>query len=299
MSETIADPRPDVPHVAFDMLVRHPRLAEARKLYLDRFLAIYGGDPFLVRLLIESGRILVFVLALVLDAGQDPARPETWLTVGRLKRELAMFGLASARQIDHLIRRLCEVGYMSSRPAAQDRRVRILEPTERMRAHDRDWLAAHYAPLALLCPENDYGPILRRDPAAQMAQRYAAVTLLPVAAQMFTTFPDMLLFLNRAGGFPVIAALLQAAMADPASPHAAVPFADVGDRFGISRTQVRNLLVEAEQAGLVKLHARGGQSVEILSRLWTSHDRGMAAGMYLHDLAYAIATGRRRFTEAV
>lgn len=290
---TLADIARNVPHVSLDELVNHPRLAEARKVYLDHFLAVYSGDPFLVRLLIESGRILIFVIVLLLDAGQDPARRETWLTIGRLKREMARFGLASERQIDTLVRRFSEVGYLSFRPAEQDRRVRLLKPTEAMLAHDRDWLAAHYVPLALLCPENDYGPVLRRDPAIQMAQRRAGMALLPLSAQLFTTFPDMLLFLNRAGGFPVIAALLQAAMADPTAPHAAVPFGDVGDRFGISRTQVRNLLIAAEEMGLVKLHMRGGQRVEILPRLWTSHDRGMAVGMYLHDLAYGLATGRR------
>jgi hypothetical protein len=35
------------------------------------------------------------------------------------------------------------------RPAEQDRRVRILKPTEKLRAHDRDWLAAHYTTLTV------------------------------------------------------------------------------------------------------------------------------------------------------
>jgi hypothetical protein len=69
-----------------------------------------------------------------------------------------------------------------------------------------------------------------------------------------------------------------------------VPYGDVGDRFGISRTQVRNLLVEAEGRGLVKLHARGGRHVEILPRLWESHDRGISGGMYLNDIVYVAAT---------
>src|SRR5262245_19710852 len=35
------------PRIALEDIVRHPRLPEARKLYLDRFLEVYGGDPFL------------------------------------------------------------------------------------------------------------------------------------------------------------------------------------------------------------------------------------------------------------
>ena len=67
-------------------------------------------------------------------------------------------------------------------------------------------------------------------------------------------------------------------------------YADVGERFGVSRTHVRKLLVAAEGAGLVKPHARRGHRVEILPRLCSSHDRGIAGGMYLHDILYMPAT---------
>lgn len=63
-----------------------------------------------------------------------------------------------------------------------------------------------------------------------------------------------------------------------------------GNRFGISRTHVRKLLVEADETGLVKLHARGGRRVEILPRMWAVHDRAMSWGMYLHDMIYVAAT---------
>jgi hypothetical protein len=39
----------------------------------------------------------------------------------------------------------------------------------------------------------------------------------------------------------------------------------------------------------VGLHARGGRRVEIVPRLWASHDRGMAGGMYGHDIVYQAA----------
>ena len=204
------------------------------------------------------------------------------------------FGLASGRQIDHLIGRLCAVGFMELRPSEQDRRVRILSPTEKLRAHDRDWLAAHYAPLTVLYPQHDYGLAMRRDPQFQAVQRRACVPFMPLGTEMLRlSGPDMMMFLNRAGGYPVIAALLQTAMTAPDDPHAAVPYAEVGDRFGVSRTHVRKLLVAAEEAGLVKLHARGGQRVEILRRLWSSHDRGIAGGMYIHELLYLAATRGR------
>ncbi len=278
------------PRLAFEDIVDHPRLPVARKVYIDRFLEVYGGDPFLVRLLIECGRFLVYLITTILEAAQDPMRRETWVTVGLLKRTMALYGLASGRQVDHLIARMCEVGYMELRPSEQDGRVRILTPTEKLRAHDREWLAAHFAPLTILFPQHDYAPVMRRDPQTQAAIRRACVALLPLGAKALQAEPDMLLFLNRAAGYPVLAALLQAAMAAGGDAHTAVPYADIGDRFAVSRTHIRGLLTDAEANGLVKLHARGGRSVEILPRLWASHDRGIAGGMYLHDLAYVAAT---------
>jgi hypothetical protein len=170
--------------------------------------------------------------------------------------------------------------------------VRILKPTEKMRAHDREWLAAHHAGLAVLYPQHDYGLALRRDREFQAVHRRIGVAFLPLGAKLYLSVPDMLLFLNRAGGYMVLAALLQAAMEAPDDPHAPVPYADVGDRFGVSRTHVRQLLTDAEEAGLVKLHARGGHRVEILPRLWASHDQGIAGGMYLHDMLYLAVTNR-------
>ena len=61
----------------------------------------------------------------------------------------------------------------------------------------------------------------------------------------------------------------------------------------MSRTHVRELLAASEAIGLVRLQARGGHRVEILPRLWTSYNRGIAGGMFLHDLIYATATGRK------
>jgi hypothetical protein len=156
------------PRLSYDDIVGHPRLPQARKVYIDRFLEVYGDDPFLVRLLIETGRFHVFHLATILEAAYDPARRETWPTVGLLKETIAAIGqagVASARHVDHLIARLCEVGYMELQPSGQDRRIKLLRMTERLRAHDRDWIAAHYAPLAVLYPQHDYTLALRCDPA--------------------------------------------------------------------------------------------------------------------------------------
>lgn len=278
------------PRLIEDDILAHPRKHEAIALFLDRFLTVYDGDPMLIRLLIETGRFLLYQSIVVLEAAHDPAKRETWPTVGLLKQAMAQSGAASARQIDDLVARMCSVGFLELRPAAQDRRVRLISATEKLRIHDHDWLSAYYKPLALMYPQHDYSGILSGDRNFQLQHRRISVAFMPYAFAGLMAMPDNLLFLNRAGGYMVLAALLQAA-AWSGDQLASVPYTDVGDRFGISRTHVRNLLVEAETAGLVRMHSRGGHRVEILPRLWDSHDRGIAFGMQLNDMVY-VSTAR-------
>jgi hypothetical protein len=161
-----------------------------------------------------------------------------------------------------------------------------------MLAHDRDWLAAHYAPLTVINRFDDYSLVMAGDPAYQLAQRRTSIAFLPFAGKLLAMAPELMLFFNHAAGHVVSASLIQAAMAAN-ERHAAVPYGDLGRRFGVSRTHVRKIVEEAEDAGLVRLHGRGGHSVEILPRFWASYDRGLAVGMFVHDAVHAVTIGRR------
>ena len=277
------------PRLSLEGIEQHPDLPSARNLYLTRFLDLYVGDPFLIRLLIEAGRFFVYNLAIVIEGAYDPRIRETWPTVGLLKQKLATLGVVSDRQVDHLIDRLCGVGFLTLQTSPEDGRVRLLIPTEKLREHDREWLAVHYAPLTVLYPHHDYAPVMKRDPHFQRAYRRICIPFIPLGARLIASVPDMMLFLERAGGYMILAALLKAASASHDLQFAALPYGDVGDRFGVSRTQVRKLLSAAETVGLVRLHSRGGHKVEILPRLWSSHDRSIAGGMYIHDMLYMAA----------
>ncbi|MCP3442836.1 hypothetical protein [Bradyrhizobium sp. CCGUVB14] len=269
--------------LAFEDILSHPRLPEARRAYINSFTEVYGGDPFLVRLLLEAGRFLVFHSAAVLEAAQDLSRRETWFTVAALKQQLAMFGFASPRQVDHLLARLREVGFIEQSRAPDDRRVWLLATTDKLRAHHTAWLAAHYVPLAEAYPDHDYGPVLSRNRSFHTLHCRACLPFTAPSARLMMTLPDTLLFFAHAAGPLIQNALLKAAM-DAGDLTAAVPYIDVADRFGVSRTHVRNLMDSAEAAGLVRIVGRGGRSIEILPRHWASYDRGLAVGMYLHDI---------------
>jgi hypothetical protein len=274
--------------LSFADILAHPRLPEARRAYIDDFLRVYHGDPFLIRLVLEAGRFLVFHIAAVLDAGQDLSRRETWFTVSALKQQLALYGFASGRQVDHLVRRLQSVGFISERRHPADGRVRLLAITEKLRTHHQDWLAAHFAPLVTLYPHHDYGPILARDARFHIVHCRTCLPYQPVAARLMMTIPDTMLFFSHSAGPLIMNAVIKAAM-DSKDPGADVPYIDAADRFGVSSTHVRTMMQTAEAAGLVRISGRGGRNIAILPRFWDSYDRGLALGMYLHDAHNIVA----------
>jgi DNA-binding MarR family transcriptional regulator len=275
-------------HHATEEILAHPRFAAAREALLRAMLGLYEHRPFLNRLLLEVGRSVLFGVIMCLSACYDESDRETWPTLQLVKDAMAAFGLASPRRVADLVSRLLKTGYLEQRPAPWDRRTRILAPTAKMLAQDRDLLVSNYVPLQVLFPEPGYAPILQRDPAFQVEHRVAAASLFPHDAWLLKRNPLMLHFLRREAGIMIVIKLI--ALAGP-SPETAreISYSDIGARFGVSRTQVRKLLQEAEQNGLVHLTRRGGQFVRLTPKLIRIFDHFIADTMSGHDLAYNLA----------
>lgn len=277
------------PYFSLEEIMAHPRLEAARRVFLDGLLKLHDGNQQGKELISDASRFLVFHNLILLHAAYDPGQRETWPTIGRIKGILNLYGISSDRAVDSLLSRMRDLGFLGTVPSEMDGRVRLLRPTEHALAYDRDWLVAHYAPLACLYPGHDYSRILGRDPVFQLRQRRASSAFLPLSAVLLQTQPVFLFFFAHAGGVMIEAAILQAAMESEDGNRANISFAAMARRFGLGRTHVRDVLQKAEAMGLVKLHGKGGQQVEILPALWTAHARDMAIGLYLHGMIYAKA----------
>lgn len=278
-------------HYSREEILAHPRFAEARNALLDAMLALYEHEPFLNRLLLEAGRNVMFNVIMCLHARYDESDPATWPTLSLLKQEMARFGLGSPRRIADLVSRLVKTGYLEQRPLARDRRIRILTPTEKMIAQDQDWLVSHYVPLQALYPDPGYGLIMQRDRAFQRAHRLVAASRFQFAVEVLARNPTMVQFMVREAGMMILIKLLQ--LAGPAKDTAReISYLDIGARFGVSRTQVRKLLQDAEQEGLVRLSRGKGLHVQLMPALIEAFDRFIADTMEAHDLTYRLARAR-------
>jgi DNA-binding MarR family transcriptional regulator len=265
-----------------------PRFIEARTSWIHGVLGLYDNDPFINRLLMEAGRSLAFLNILCLYACYEEHDRATWPTIQLLQKTLEQFGVSSARRIHDLVARFAETGYIRPDPAPSDRRARILTPTAKMIALDLDWLAVFYKPLDIMFSDPGYAPALRRDLAFQKSQRRAARQFTGYAAQLMRDNPAWMHFMGREAGSTVLIKLMELDQTEGGEGLAQYSFADLANRFGISRTHVRAMLREAEAADLVELSTTQARVTALAPTLIAAFDRFFADITAGNDLIFQV-----------
>jgi hypothetical protein len=275
-------------HSAQEILAE-PRFPVARDALIDAMLKIYEHDPNLNRLLQEAGRNVLFVIIMCLNARYDESDRATWPTMQLVTRSAAAQGVSSARRIHDLVMHFVSADYIELRGSSLDRRTRLVTPTEKMIAQDQDWLVSHYLPLQILYPDPGYDLVMRRDPAFQIAQRLVASSFFSMSAELLAHHGDIVRFMIREAGLMTLLKLMQ--LDRSGALGRGISFADIGARFGASRTQVRKILQEAASVGFLELSTDDRPIIRVTAQLYAAFDRFLAAGMSGHDLIYQLAAG--------
>ncbi|MGA2057981.1 MAG: hypothetical protein ABSG88_22080 [Bradyrhizobium sp.] len=275
-------------------ILAHPRFAAARAAFVEAVLALHEGDQFRSRLLSEAMRQVTFNMIVSMHLRHHVADRSTWPTLRRLKDEISRFRLASPRRIDALVARLIQLGYLESRPTEHDGRVRILTPTAKMMALDREWLFYHHTPLHVIFPKPGYPEPIARDAAFQRVHRLVALEFSAKGAEIMAGNPAVMRFMNRDSGVLVLIKLIQR---QAAGDGKGISYQDIGPRFGVSRTHVRLLLEDAAQHGDVSLSGRARRLVELQPSLLQAFDRFLAEVMSGHDLLYRLTRERMKEEE--
>jgi hypothetical protein len=272
-------------------ILAHRRFPVARDAFVEAMLGLYEHKPFLNRLLLEASRTVLGVIIMCLHARYDETDRTTWPTLRLVAESMALHHLASVSRVQDLVTRFVKTGYLEQRAAPRDRRVRILTPTKKMIAQDQDFLVSHHLPLQILFPKPGYKPIMTRDPAFQMKQRLVSRDLFALGAQILAGNPIMMLFQGRDAGVMILIKLIALEKAHGNAKPLKISYSDLGGRFGVSRTHVRNLLVSAEEMDLVHLTTKGGRShfIEMKPQLLQAFDRLVADAMSGFDLCYQLA----------
>ena len=270
-------------------ILAHPRFPFARDEFIKAILALYEHKPFLNRLLLEASRTVLVCIIMCLHARYDEADRATWPTLRLIADSMAEHQLASPSRVQDLVARFVKAGYLEQRASPQDRRVRILTPTAKMIAQDQDFLVSHHLPLQILFPDPGYAPIMTRDIAFQLKQRLVSRDLFALGARILASNPIVMLFQGRDAGVMILIKMIDMAGQPRGVEPLKISYSDLGGRFGVSRTHVRELLEEAEGLGLVRLTKGGGRFVELLPQLLRAFDRFVADALSGFDLCYQLA----------
>ena len=207
-------------------------------------------------------------------------------TMKLLQQTVALFGVSSARRVNDIVAQLIRAGFVEAHAVRSDRRARILTPTAKLIAHDLDWIYAHYAPLDVLFPNPGYALPLKRDPTHQKAHRVIGSQMSSHGAKIMNMSPAVMLFMTRDAGIMILYKLMEAALEETEVGGSQLSVADIGDRFGITRTHVRNVLKDAEDAGLVQANGRKFSPTPALFNGFDLYFADVASG---HDLMHRLA----------
>lgn len=277
----------DPAYLTTDRILEHPNFLKCREAYLDAVVAFYEFEPSLIELMLDGGRIMVYAVVMAMWGGYREDDPESLPSISRLKRTVDLFGVASARQIDLIVARFVQVGYLQVTPAPSDLRMRIVLPTPALVEHDRAFIKAHYTALAEIAGRDAYALPLAGDIDFLKAVRGAWVaTLEPMAKEIFSQNRSTLRFYAASAGMLMLMRLVQL-HSQTGGSWLAIDYTDFGRRFGVSRTHVRTLLKAAAAEGEIEINARG--SLLLTPKLLEAFDRNVAGRMSLLDRAHASA----------
>jgi hypothetical protein len=265
-------------------ILSHPRFADARRAHIDRVVALFAGDRFVTRLMRDAATISLRGFVVAFDFVHDETDRSTWATPAQLRKHLVERGLASPRRIDDLLARFRHEKLVVPVAPASDRRVRILKPAAQLIAHDRDHLAAYQHFLLHLYPGRGYEWTIDQDPRVQIEIRKSAFRATP-QAMAFMRHQPFMMFLARDAGYLLFLLVAQFQLAGGGED---ISFTAMADKLGVSRTHIRNVFVEAENAGYVQL-GDPGRPVVILPVLWDAYDRFLADVQAAQDAIAQVA----------
>jgi plasmid maintenance system antidote protein VapI len=282
-----------MPGKTSEQILAHPRFAHARRAHVDALVGLFSGDRFVTRLMSDAGIITFRGLLVGFHAAYDENDPVTWATPGQLRKQMVDRGVASGRRVDDLIALFRQARYIQSAVSPADNRVRILKPTELLIAHDRDHLAVYHRFLLDLYPGRGYEWTVGKDPRVQLAIRKALFYALP-QAMVFMRHSPVMMFLARDVGYLAFLLVTQAELAGSDG----LSFTSMARLLGVSRTHIRNLFVEAEAAGYVRLAAKRNRRVQIMPALRNAYDLFVADVHAEQDKVAQIAFANLREADA-
>lgn len=266
-----------------ETLRAHPKFEAAVASSMRGSIDLYRGGGLSNWILGDRARAAFGHVLLYLHATARPDDPRSGLTAARVKELAVETGLCSAGRAAAMLALMRVAGYVAAAPAAEDRRIRRLVPTEKLLGVQRARLHRQFEAMAMvLPPAQEALPLFGRADFERALVRALGMQFVS-GFRILSAAPDLEPFAKRSAGIIVLFSLLLATEAEgsfAADRPVAISIAALSRRLRVSRTQILRLLRAAEEGALL---ARTGPSYEsiVLKPKLKQNLLAMVAAMFL------------------
>jgi hypothetical protein len=268
---------------AIAALRAHPRFVEAAHQFAQCMLSLYRGNRLVNQLTNDRGRTLLGFLILNLHFSRRPDDPQSGLTAGRVVDFCVEHKICSRGRAKALLMLMRVAGYLAPAEGADDRRYRVLVPTERMLELQQARWRCLFDSMALIMPEGATARSMQEQPEFQRRLLARLVQYFVAGNRLLDHVPELIDFVDRNAGLLILMSLFLAG--DPEHPErpAAVSISGLASRFSVSRAHVLKFLRDAIEAGWIE---RGEpEQIVLRPRFLDIMHTFIASGFLLNALA--------------
>jgi DNA-binding MarR family transcriptional regulator len=267
---------------AIKQLQQHPDFAAAVMASARVSIELYHGGRLMNWIMSDRARALLGYMAYYLEVAESGADPRSGLTPTKLKQRCAESGLCSPGRAGAMLALMRGAGYVALVTDDNDKRVRRLVATSKLKENLRTRLTRQLDSVASVIPDvRDVVGLLGREDFERALIRQLGDQFI-AGFRILMHAPELALFAEHNAGMVILFNLMLAST-DGFPPRGPVPssIAGLARRFGVSRTHVLRLLRAAEAEGLIK---RTGEHYDrlVLPPHLTQAVFGMFATIYLY-----------------
>ena len=242
-----------VSETEFLALRSHPALPQAVASFAEWLIRTYSHSRMLNLLLVDRGRLLLGFYVLYLDVLPRPGTQESGATLSAVQTLCRNTGLCSAGRAASMIALMRFGGYVTQAADPNDRRRRILVPTQRLvDIYNRNWVQQFEA-MAPVFPDAAFVPRWLERPSFRTEFLRALGTLYTEGFRVVEHAPVLKPAVESNAAVLMLTTLALRQINGSGRPGEIVPLSvsAIARRFSVSRAHVRNVLHVAEAASLI------------------------------------------------
>ena len=260
--------------------------------YAELMPPYFSDNVNLNKVVTEAWRFQMLVYALHLYDGRDPADPSTGLTLANLTRICQRQNIASRGRVFAILGIMQLAGYLVRRRSERDTRIVHFEPSPGFIATVEGWNHRILQIIDAMDGTDQLAAAQLRHPRFGWDMRERGAQTLLAGWKVLEPFPEVEHFVGSDGGWMLLLAFAAEALKSSHGAQIAPVGLDLGPfgaRFGVSRSHLRRLLVNAHRMGLLDAPPRNGQHIALAPHLVASFLTCMASELGYYR-AWALAT---------